>query len=93
MANKLPTKKFMSFTSFFNEKNRKNFIKGNINKENDSCSICDGCSTPNSRIVGGVTTSFRLIGKQGSLGHLIRVPSKILTTRKKLRWQGPREKK
>ncbi|KAK4595621.1 hypothetical protein RGQ29_013916 [Quercus rubra] len=68
VANKLPTKKFLSFTSFFN-KNRKNFIKGNINKENDSCSICDGV----------------LIGKQGSSGHLIRVPSKILTTRKKLR--------
>ena len=85
VANKLPTKKFLSFTSFFNKKNRKNFIKGNINKENDSCSICDGCSTPNSRTVGGVTTSFKLIGKQGSSGHLIRVPSKILTTRKKLR--------
>ncbi|XP_050273878.1 uncharacterized protein LOC126716884 [Quercus robur] len=85
VANKLPTKKFLSFTSFFNRKNRKNFIKGNINKENDSCSICDGCSTPNCRTVGGVTTSFRLIGKQGSSGHLIRVPSKILTTRKKLR--------
>ena len=77
--------KSLSFTSFFNRKNRKNFIKGNINKKDDSCSICDGCSTPNSRTVGGVTTSFRLIGKQGSSGHLIRVPSKILTTRKKLR--------
>ena len=83
VANKLPTKKF--FTSFFNRKNITNFIKGNINKENDSCSICDGCSTPNCRTVGGVTTSFRLIGKQGSSDHLIRVPSKILTTRKKLR--------
>ena len=83
VANKLPTKKF--FTSFFNRKNITNFIKGNINKENDSYSICDGCSTPNCRTVGGVTTSFRLIGKQGSSGHLIRVPSKILTTRKKLR--------
>ncbi|KAL0006948.1 hypothetical protein SO802_008450 [Lithocarpus litseifolius] len=74
-------------------RNRKNFIEGNINKENDSCSICDGCSTPNSRTVGGVTTSFRLIGKQGSSGHLIRVPSKILTTRKKLKLARSSRKK
>ena len=84
---KLPMKKFLSFSSIFNKKIRMKFIKGKINKENDSCSICDGCGEANSSTTVGVvtTSSFRLTGKQGSSGHLIRVPSKILTTRQKLR--------
>ena len=47
---KLPMKKFLSFFSIFNKKIRMKFIKGKINKGNDSCSICDGCSEANSSI-------------------------------------------
>uniref|UniRef100_A0A2N9ITY1 Uncharacterized protein n=1 Tax=Fagus sylvatica TaxID=28930 RepID=A0A2N9ITY1_FAGSY len=84
---KLPMKKFLSFSSICSKKIRMKSIKGKINKENDSCSICDGCGEANSSTTVGVvtTSSFRLTGKQGSSGHLIRVPSKILTTRQKLK--------